>query len=388
MEKAIHQPHRQWRCSRADTMGVNFTGPVEFINGLGTSARGYCNSIAHANVPFSVFPWKYGFEHLSKIEIDYPRNNDFPINLIHLNLDLLALGYLDTAPLNRIVVPGKYNICILYWELTSIPQEWHEILGRFDEIWCASSFMARAIDAVSSRPVRVLRPALDLSGITGNKDRKSFGLPLNTYIFFYAADAGGIMPRKNPESFIKAYINEFPPDGKTCCLMKINNTKLAKKEMQQMSSIAADREDVIFIKDTLSNEDMSSLFRIMDCYVSPHRSEGLGLTILEAMTEGKPVIATRYGGVTDFVTQDTAFPIAHNLVETDQDCSPYPVGYIWADPVISSIQENMRYVYSHPEEAEIIAQRASKNVRDLFSVETTANSLRAELESIWNQHQA
>lgn len=37
---------------------------------------------------------------------------------------------------------------------------------------------------------------------------------------------------------------------------------------------------------------MISLINAADCYISLHRSEGLGLGMLEAMSPGLPVIAT------------------------------------------------------------------------------------------------
>ena len=374
---------RKWTHPMSDTLGVNLIGPVEFVNGLGTSSRGYLSCIANANIPHSVVAWRNGFEHLSKLDVIYPKQKPYSISLVHLNLDLLSQGYLDRTPLNKIVTPERYNICILYWELTSVLPDWHDIIHRFDEIWCASSFMARAISAVSARPVKVIRPALDFTSTPSDRDRNSFGLPSDAFIFFYAADAGGIMGRKNPEAFIKAYIEEFPADGRTCCLVKINNTKLAPEEMQRIVGIAHNRSDVIFFNDLLSSEDMSALFSIIDCYVSPHRSEGLGLTILEAMAAEKPVIATHYGGVTDFVTKDTAYPIRHRLIEVGPDSPPYPATFIWAEPDISSISENMRHIFEHQAEAKSVGKKASQHIRNLFSLEPTSVALRAELERIW-----
>lgn len=374
---------RKWTHPEGDTLGVNLIGPVEFVNGLGTSSRGYLSSITNANIPHSVVAWRNGFEHLSKLDAAYPKQKSYSINLVHLNLDLLSQGYIDKAPLNKIVTPERYNICILYWELTSVLPEWHDIIHRFDEIWCASSFMARAISAVAARPVRVIRPALDFTSSPSNRDRNSFGLPYDAFVFFYAADAGGIMGRKNPEAFINAYIQEFSADGRTTCLVKINNTKLAPQEMQRIVDIAHGRPDVIFFNDLLSSEDMSALFRNIDCYVSPHRSEGLGLTILEAMAAEKPVIATQYGGVTDFVTKDTAYPVTHRLVEIGPGSPPYPADYVWAEPDISSISEKMRHVFEHQAEAKMTGQKAFLHIRSLFSLETTSTALRVELERIW-----
>lgn len=381
--KKCRRPLRKWVRPASDTLGVNLIGPIEYLNGLGTSCRGYLSSIKSAGIQYSVTKWNYGFEHLNKLNVTYQKDKCHSINLVHLNLDLLSQGYLNSAPLKTLVSQNRYNVCILYWELASVRPEWHHIIQQFDEIWCASSFMARAIDAVSTRPIRIVRPALDFSVNSSLRDRSSFGLPSHAYLFFYAADASSVIGRKNPEALLRAYIQEFSSDEQTCCLLKIGNTELASREMQRLRSIAGDRQDVILMNDLLTSEDLSALYGIIDCYVSPHRAEGLGLTILEAMAAQKPIIATQYGGASDFVTEETAYPLEHRLIEIGSDNQPYPSRYIWAEPEIISIQKNMRHVFQHRQEAIDVGKVSSQYIRSMFSAETTSMILRAELERIW-----
>ena len=46
-----------------------------------------------------------------------------------------------------------------------------------------------------------------------------------------------------------------------------------------------------------------------DIFVRPSRSEGMGNSFIEAMAAGLPVIATREGGLKDFITPDVAWPV-------------------------------------------------------------------------------
>ena len=62
-----------------------------------------------------------------------------------------------------------------------------------------------------------------------------------------------------------------------------------------------------------------------DCYVSLHRSEGLGLTMAEAMSFGKPVIATAYSGNLDFMT-DTALLVPYDEALAGAPTQRPPVG--------------------------------------------------------------
>lgn len=59
-------------------------------------------------------------------------------------------------------------------------------------------------------------------------------------------------------------------------------------------------EDVIFTG-LVENCDLPIYLKISDVFVRPSRSEGLGISFLEAMAAGVPIIATKVGGIPDFL---------------------------------------------------------------------------------------
>ena len=376
-------PLRRWVKPAEHSKGINLVGPVGFINGVSISARGYASCIMKAGIPLNVIPWSQGFERLRSTPVQYPSIDKQIINLVHLNLDLLTVGgFLDRSPLDEIVVPSRYNIAIIYWELSALLPEWHAVLHRFDEIWCASTFMAKSVSAVTKRPVRVVRPMLDRKKVALTRTRQDFGLAEDRYVFFYAADAGSILGRKNPKALIDAYIEEFGPDDGACCLVKIHYSNVESPEIREILSIAEQRPDVIFMDRLLEDDEMHDLFQLIDCYVSPHRSEGLGLTILEAMDAGKPVIATPYGGAADFVTSESAWPLDYKLTEVGNGNLPYPAQYLWADPSIASLRQAMRALFADRKLAEELGRKGRTYAHDLFSVETTTEAMRREVARI------
>ncbi|WFU05943.1 rhamnan synthesis F family protein (plasmid) [Rhizobium sp. CB3171] len=377
------QPLRRWSKPAAHNNGINLVGPVGFINGVSISARGYASCIMKAGIALNVIPWSQGFERLRSTPVQYPSIDKQIINLVHLNLDLLTIaGFLDKSPLDEIVVPSRYNIVIIYWELSALLPEWHAVLHRFDEIWCASTFMARSVSAVTKRPVRVVRPMLEREKVALTRTRRDFGLSEDRYVFFYAADAGSILGRKNPKALIDAYIEEFGPDDGACCLLKIHYSNVESPEIREILSIAEQRPDVIFMDRLLEDGEMHDLFQLIDCYVSPHRSEGLGLTILEAMDAGKPVIATPYGGAADFVTSESAWPLDYKLTEVGNGNEPYPAQYLWADPSIGSLRQAMRALFSDRKLTEELGRKGRIYAHDLFSAETTTETIRREVDRI------
>jgi glycosyltransferase involved in cell wall biosynthesis len=380
---------RTWRPPEAGSPGVNFIGPVEFLNGLGVSARGYVASLMQADIPVNVVSWRKGFERLQSIPAQYPSIESQAINIIHLNLDLLlAERLLDVAPLNDLVRPSHYNILIFYWELAVLLPEWIPLLRAFDEIWSASSFVAQAAAEACARPVRVVRPALEFRQQPPVCTKADFGVLGERFVFFYSADVGSVLGRKNPAALVAAYVAEFAEDEGACCLVKIHYGAPSDPAMNLIRSIAGRRSDVIFMHELLGPEDMSDLYRAIDCYVSPHRSEGLGLTILEAMSAKKPVIATPYGGAADFVNAKTALPLTYRLVDVGENNLPYPQTQRWADPAQSSIRAAMRRVFQDRDLARRLGDAGHAEVARLFSPQSTGAAMRAEIDRIWGEAKA
>src|SRR5213075_2525779 len=94
----------------------------------------------------------------------------------------------------------------------------------------------------------------------------------------------------------------------------------------------------------VSTDELRGLISSCDAYVSLHRSEGIGLTIADAMGLGKPVIATGWSGNTDFMDVSNAFPVGYRLVELEENVGPYQAGEVWAEPSVEHAADLMRFV--------------------------------------------
>ena len=62
-------------------------------------------------------------------------------------------------------------------------------------------------------------------------------------------------------------------------------------------------KDVVFVGDQ-SQENLSKLYNISDVLAAPSRVEGFGLVGIEALACGTPVIGTKEGGMSDFITEE------------------------------------------------------------------------------------
>ena len=354
---------------------VTFVGPVQVINGLGVSARGYVSALTQCGATVHVEPWIYGFEAVNKLDAHFNASGRGDINIIHLNLDLLSSegGLLNKQPLAGIMGDGRYNILIPYWELASLRPEWLPIIEQFDEIWCASKFMQKAFGAVCRRPVNLLRPMIAQAAQTeGENVLNRFGLELERFSFFYAADTGSTFGRKNPKLLWRSYLEEFSESEGAACILKLHYAYAEDPRVKELVSMADGRKDMRLVLESLSVEEMATLQRSANCYVSPHRSEGLGLTVIEAMLAGQPVIATPYGGAADFVSSETAFPIEYFLTEVGPGNGPYQQRFIWAEPNSMSLRRRMREVFTDQAHSRTIAEAGQAWVHKAFGLETAA----------------
>ena len=60
------------------------------------------------------------------------------------------------------------------------------------------------------------------------------------------------------------------------------------------------------LRGILNESQMGELYRACDCFVLPTRGEAFGLSLLEAMACGVPIITTRYSGHREIVSEENA----------------------------------------------------------------------------------
>ncbi len=129
----------------------------------------------------------------------------------------------------------------------------------------------------------------------------------------------------------------------------------------------------------MSADDKNAMIAACDCYVSLHRSEGFGLTAAEAMLLGKPVIATRYGGNLEFMTDENSYLVDWTPIAVGEDAHPYPVNGTWADPDLEQAASLMRIVFDDPEQASARAQLGRRDVLDRHSPRVAGEQMEARL---------
>jgi glycosyltransferase involved in cell wall biosynthesis len=125
-------------------------------------------------------------------------------------------------------------------------------------------------------------------------------------------------------------------------VVKSVNAAHRPAEDERVRLAAAGRPDIVVIDRHLTRPDQLALIATADCLVSLHRSEGLGLHLIEAMWLRTPVIATRYSGNLDVMDDDCAALVDARLVPVTRGEGYFPPQAVWADPDLEQAAAWMR----------------------------------------------
>ena len=101
------------------------------------------------------------------------------------------------------------------------------------------------------------------------------------------------------------------------------------------------------------------------------------------MMVGNPVIATNYGGSTDFVTNEVGYPVDYAM--TPVFGMPWPMykgDQCWAEPDIMHARKMMRHVFENQEEAKKKGELGKAFAKEQFSWERVGAIMKARLEAI------
>ena len=273
-----------------------------------------------------------------------------------------------------------YHIGNWFWEFQEVPQEWVEHAEHYDEAWAATRFIENIMKKALPIPVTYM-PAGHLVE-PPRLPRSHFGLPEDRYLFLFVFDMGSYTERKNPRGLIEAFRQAIRPDDRATLVLKFSQGQRFSETTAALRQDAARVDNVHIIDETYSREDTLGLINCCDCYVSLHRSEGLGLTIAEAMMMGKSAIATSYSGNLEFMTPENSLLVDYNMIAMEQDWPPYRKGWLWADPSVAHAAEQMRFVLDQPEEAAAIAARGQGDTRRHFDMQAYADRMAARLAAI------
>lgn len=369
--------------ANASEHGVNVIGYLNAESGVGESARSMLRALTATDVPHAVVGYHYGnaSRQSEQVATDKPSGLHYGINLFHVNADQIGVA---RDFLGSEFFATRYRIGYWAWELGEFPDEWLESFSPLNEIWVPSTFCQKAIANKSPIPVvciphTVIIPAAEAG------DRAKFGLREDTICFLSMADMFSIPERKNPLGAVEAFIKAFAGDNRAELIVKLSNSDARPDITETLRRYAETHDNIHILEGYLSREEVFTLIRSVDCFVSLHRSEGFGLVIAEAMAREKVVIATGWSGNMEFMNTANSLPVDYTLVELPQDYGPYRKGQIWADPDLDDAAAKMRSVCDNAALRRRIGQRAKADCIALLSDAEIGRQVKRRIEAIYSK---
>jgi glycosyltransferase involved in cell wall biosynthesis len=124
-----------------------------------------------------------------------------------------------------------------------------------------------------------------------------------------------------------------------------------------LRSLAAELQlsDRVMFTGKVDRSQVTLYRRASDIFVGPSRSEGLGNAFLSAMASRLPVVATREGGLDEFISEDTAWPVEKDSPE--------------------QIAAAVRNILGHPDHVREITDRARALVEREYNWDAVAAAM-------------
>ena len=345
--------------SSSDVLGVNLAGYFRTETGVGQIGRLLAEVVRASGLPHITVT---STRSLSRQQADFTEQVGevrYPITIASINADQFPSW---AGEVGSSLLAGRYAIGVWAWEVEDFPDSFDTAIGLVDEIWAISEFVRDAIARRTDKPVHVIPyPVPELSRGT-DLDRAALGVGQQPYLL-YMFDYFSVFERKNPVGLVEAFTTAFADGEGPALVIKSVNGERFRSEREQLLSACRGRSDIHLIEDYLDAPVVQSLITHCAAYVSLHRAEGLGLTMSEAMSAGRPVIATGYSGNLDFMTADNSLLVGYQSVEIPASARPYGPPTHWAEPDLAEAVRQLRWVHEHPAEAAELGLRAQESMR-------------------------
>ncbi|MCU1245741.1 MAG: glycosyl transferase, family 2 [Acidobacteria bacterium] len=362
------------------TRSLTWQSITHLSSGYAMSCREMMRALDQEGVRLT---YSYAYEGWPTVPPEPERMGDHLIDLIRLRSGRerprVAVTYAQGDALER--NRGRYKIGFTMLEVDRIPREWVRQANAMDELWTPTWFGRQAMLASGvTRPVYVIPLGVDGQHFHPRIKRvENHGGDFVFLANFEWTD------RKAPELLLRTFNAAFRRTEPAVLVCKVMNRDPAVDVPNRIRALELDenggRIHLIHNRD-LPHYQLAALYRSSDCFVSPSRGEGWGMTLIEAMACALPVIATDWGGHTALLAEDDSYPLRiRGLVPAVSSC-PYYDGFSWADPDPEHLAQLMRHVYENRGEAALRGVRAAARVRSTLSWKQTARAIVERLEQV------
>lgn len=368
------------RISR-NRFGVNLIGYARGELGIGEDIRQMAVALQSQGIPLCIINFQPG----TNISQADQTADSLIVTEPQYGINIFCMTGIETTRYvcekGLSALEGRYNIGLWPWELPDWPESCRHAYACVDEVWGISEYTAQAHRHAAPRPVMPMTLPVEL-GVVGEHKRGDFGLPENSFLFYFAFDINSNAARKNPEGLIEAFQKAFPTENQdqVGLVLKISHPETSCKLWSKIRRIAKRDKRIRVVAETLRRPELLALFNACDCLVSLHRAEGFGRCIAEALLLDKQVIATGFSGNLDFCHEPRVALVRHHMVALAPGDYMWGAGQSWAEPDLEHAAELMRSVRENPREIDKTDHE--------FSPQRVGQRYKLRLDEIWKRYTA
>jgi len=358
-----------------NTAGFNLIGYATSPMGLGEDLRTFAALLEHLAIPFSI------------IDIPTDSSGKIAVTFKHLCATQFATSIFFMSPMECEKISTQYpplftqpkmKIGYFLWELPDFPEKYLPALKLVDQIWCPTkfvqaSFMAKSKQLTLTIPLPVIQPLA-----SGRDFRKELGIPKDAFVALFMFDLHSTQNRKNPQGAMQAFMQFAQNKPDAYFVLKINRWQ--NMDRKALSWLPNDPR-IKLVTDTLQPAELADLYQSANCYLSLHRSEGFGRTLVEALQHGLTLISTNYSGPADYITTQNTQIIEWLPQTVRKGDYPFNNFSMWADPIIEEAAKALQNLYRAPRGKPNAASIASGNI---YTVQNLAAKYRGVIASYLN----
>lgn len=360
--------------------GIDVLGFFTAEHGVGEAARGLVSSLDAAGVRRNAINYT---DTESRMDHEFHTQDTSENKVL-----FLALNSDHIPAVHRFLGPeffaDRYVISQWFWELEEPAHWFHDAYPFVNELWAPTRFIESMLrkSAPAEITVRYMPPAITAPEIDRSLTLGSLGLE-DRFTFLFSFDFMSIAKRKNPVGLVRAFTRAFADGEGPQLVIKSMNGEKREFDSWMLREAVGNRSDIVLMDRYLTRVEASTLTSLAGCYVSLHRSEGLGLTITEAISLGVPVIATGYSGNLDFMDEWNTWRVPAAMVRVGPGAGGYPKNAFWAEPDVYAAAQMMREVWENQNQAREKASRAREWLLNAFSVDAAGTRMKKRLGDVW-----